>query len=270
MKIIRLGEKTIHEGGYQVDRPFGYPFYLMLLLHTPGRFMADGKWQDVPADTIIVFKPGQPHQYGYVPEEGKKVAYGDSWLHVESDIPLLGEHFPYGKPVSVASMEEYHVLFHLLTCEYFGTAGNKEEAMGHLLSALLCRLVNEAGELPHSELYYKMLKVRSEFYSEPGKEWNIGEICEKLNISEGYFHTAYKQYFGTTCMGDVIEARIGYACEYLDSTEKSIEEIAELCGYRNTEHFIRQFKKRKNKTPLQYRRRNLVRHGGKDGIVSQE
>lgn len=40
---------------------------------------------------------------------------------------------------------------------------------------------------------------------------------------------------------------------------KSVEEIAELCGYHHTEHFIRQFKKKMNKTPLQYKKQQLDR-----------
>ena len=54
-------------------------------------------------------------------------------------------------------------------------------------------------------------------------------MAKYLNISAGYLHTSYKKYFGTSCMNDVILACIEYACEYLTSTNKSVEEVDVLC-----------------------------------------
>lgn len=253
-QILRLGEKTVHEGKFMVDRPKGHPFYLLLLLHSRGRFFIDDEWQEVEPGTAFVFRPGQRHLYGYIEKDGTHSNYADSWIHIESDVPLLKEHFPYGKPVVLHDAQQYHSLFHLLASEYFGTAGNKREAVRHLLSALLCKLENEADTIAYPELYYQILELRAAIYSKPGTDWNIQKMAKQLNISEGYFHAIYKKYFGTTCIQDVIEARLTYACEYLGGTDKTVEEIAEICGYHNVEHFIRQFKKNMKQTPLQYRK----------------
>ena len=132
-QILRLGEKTVHEGNFIVDRPKGHPFYLLLLLHSRGRFYVDGEWQEVLPGTAFVFRPGQKHLYGYTEKDGIHSDYADSWIHIESDVPLLKEHFPYGKPVALHDAAQYHSLFHLLASEYFGTAGNKREAVRHLV-----------------------------------------------------------------------------------------------------------------------------------------
>lgn len=256
-EIIRLGERTVHDHTFFVDRPKGHPFYLLLLLHTPGRFWINGEWKDVTEDTAFVFKPEQRHLYGPVVNAESAAGYTDSWIHIDSNIPLLKGHFPYGEPISLHQPSEYHSLFHLLAMEFFGTSGNREETMRYLLSALLCKLDNEVELKEYPDIYYDLRTLRGQIFSKPDMDWRVDQMAKYLNISEGYLHASYKKYFGTSCMNDVICARIEYACEYLTSTNKSVEEVAELCGYHHTEHFIRQFKKKMNKTPLQYKKQQL-------------
>ena len=76
----------------------------------------------------------------------------------------------------------------------------------------------------------------------------------QLSISVGYLHACYRHYFNTTCMSDVIQSRIQYACELLTSNRKPLSEIAEMCGYHSVEHFIRQFKSVTGTTPGKYRK----------------
>lgn len=83
-------------------------------------------------------------------------------------------------------------------------------------------------------------------------------MAKSLNISCGYLHYIYKHFFNTTCIADVIESRIQSACELLSSTNKTIEEISLQCGYKNVEHFIRQFKKSQNITPAKYRKAHII------------
>lgn len=59
----------------------------------------------------------------------------------------------------------------------------------------------------------------------------------------------YEQNLHLTCINDVIESRMQSAEELLLSTNKLLDEIAELCGYHSTEHFVKQFKKRYGITP---------------------
>jgi AraC-like DNA-binding protein len=92
-----------------------------------------------------------------------------------------------------------------------------------------------------------------EIYREPNREWTIYLMAEKLNISTGYLEEIYKNTFGVTCMTDVINSRINLAKKYLLYDNRSIAEIANLCGYHNMEHFFRQFKKKTGVTPNQFR-----------------
>ena len=75
----------------------------------------------------------------------------------------------------------------------------------------------------------------------------------------------YKNFFGITCINEVILSRTNRAKLLLLRTTKSISEISQQCGYNNWEHFSRQFKSREGMTPTQYRKE----HAG-DGRAGKE
>jgi len=58
---------------------------------------------------------------------------------------------------------------------------------------------------------------------------------------------------GLSLKNYVIELRIRRSSEFLKYSNKSISEIAELCGYSSTTFFSRQFREKTGITPMQYR-----------------
>ena len=74
-----------------------------------------------------------------------------------------------------------------------------------------------------------------------------------VHLSPSYFQNLYKQIFGISATNDVIRARIANAKSMLNYSSYKISTIAEECGYKNVEHFIRQFKKHEGYTPNKYR-----------------
>jgi AraC-like DNA-binding protein len=54
-------------------------------------------------------------------------------------------------------------------------------------------------------------------------------------------------------MNDVIRCRIKLAQDKLLYTADTISSVGEQCGYKNTEHFCRQFRKFTGLSPRQYR-----------------
>ena len=66
----------------------------------------------------------------------------------------------------------------------------------------------------------------------------------------------YRAEFGVSCYEDVLRAKTGLAEYYLANTDMQVREIAALCGFENDVHFMRQFKRRYNMTPSQFRQKN--------------
>ena len=106
--------------------------------------------------------------------------------------------------------------------------------------------------------YGELLKLRHNIYDDPVNSWSVDEMCDDMQISRTYFHRLYFAAFGVTFRQDVIESRLLRAADLLKNTDKSVAEIAVECGYDSESYFMRQFKKHKECTPSEYRRRALT------------
>lgn len=117
----------------------------------------------------------------------------------------------------------------------------------------LSEKLHSANNSDSNSYYDKMSIIRTQIYKMPYNDWSIEWVAHQLTMSKSYFQHVYRKIFGTTVMNDVIQSRIEHAKYLLSTTDISISQIAEMCGYKCTPHFMRQFKSRMNMTPSEYR-----------------
>ena len=247
--ITKMGENTTHDASFQINRENGYPTYLLLLIPTPAQLLVDRKWIHTKRDCAVLFKPGQPHHY-----KADGPQYINDWAHIEISSPFPSAHFPFGIPISLHNANTYYDLFHLIYTEHLGVSTQRSLTLHHLTLALIHMLIQECNTQEFPPLYYELAALREQIYKQPGRNWNISQMADYLHISNGYLHSVYQHFFGITCIHDLIQSRMQAACEYLTSTDKSIADIAFCCGYKNPEHFTRQFKEHIGVSPTHYRR----------------
>jgi len=82
---------------------------------------------------------------------------------------------------------------------------------------------------------------------------SLSEISELVNMSPVSFNRFIKKRTGKTFIEYTNDTRISHASKWLIESDLSIGEIGFKCGFNNTAHFNRQFKKTKNSTPSEYR-----------------
>ena len=109
----------------------------------------------------------------------------------------------------------------------------------------------------NNHLFDRLCKLQADIRSHPEQEWRIEDIAGELHISRGYLQKAYKQFFGTGIIETVIELRMDMAKSLLKETDKSVTEIAALCGYASYVYFTKQFKKSIGMTPSVYRETHI-------------
>jgi AraC-like DNA-binding protein/quercetin dioxygenase-like cupin family protein len=85
------------------------------------------------------------------------------------------------------------------------------------------------------------------------KPLTLEEGARVANMSQTAFCRYFVKRTRKTYTGFLNEIRIGYACNKLLTTDKSISEIAYECGYKNISHFNRQFQKIVAQTPSEYK-----------------
>lgn len=83
---------------------------------------------------------------------------------------------------------------------------------------------------------------------------SVDEIAAGIHIDKSYLCRLFKHENGMTVMDYLWHFRVQHACEYLATTEYSVNETARLCGFENTSHFISVFKRLIGSTPGQFRK----------------
>lgn len=82
---------------------------------------------------------------------------------------------------------------------------------------------------------------------------SIDEIANKFSYSKSYIFKEFKKVTKETIMSYYIKLKINAAKEYLRKTDKSINEIAAILKFSDTNYFIKVFKKITKTTPKKYR-----------------
>jgi AraC-like DNA-binding protein len=81
---------------------------------------------------------------------------------------------------------------------------------------------------------------------------SLSELSRKVGINELKLKTGFKEIYGNTVYGFVLDYKLEIARGMLESRQHKINEIAFFIGYSNPSHFITSFKKKYGITPKQY------------------
>ena len=81
----------------------------------------------------------------------------------------------------------------------------------------------------------------------------LKELAEKFNFSVSYLSLKIRKLTGITFTENIKRLKMDKSKTYLDFSNKSIEEIAFLTGYRSADHFSRSFRQYFGFSPQKYR-----------------
>lgn len=138
-----------------------------------------------------------------------------------------------------------------------------------LLGVLLNEVVHQCVSLVHSyqqDVDSQRVLVANHFldhvvyyvYKNLSSLKRINEIAKHFHCSESHLRALFKQQTKMSLWSYVQNLRIHKVQEYLGSSELSLKEIAEKCGYSSVYVFSNAFKKEMGVSPLQFRQ-NLKR-----------
>ncbi|OLP18529.1 AraC family transcriptional regulator [Leptolyngbya sp. 'hensonii'] len=86
-----------------------------------------------------------------------------------------------------------------------------------------------------------------------GQEIKLADLAQLLDMSPFHFSRLFKQSLGTTPYQYLLQQRIERAKQFLKQPDRSITEIAFLCGFNSHSHLSKQFRQVTGMTPTAFR-----------------
>lgn len=252
--IDRMGCGCRHDGSFLHNCPRGYSGHLMLFVKTGAVFVIDGTEYNIEPNTFIIYDKNSPQYYKACESE-----YINDWIQFEcSEDISSGIDIKFDTPVYIGESIDVSRYFQLIADCYYRR--NNLQTAGFLIKALLSEVFSENGRQKGSSIahYRELLDLRRRIYAQPSEDWSVEKMAQQISVSEPYLHLLYKKAFGVTCTADVINSRIESAKQFLAYTDRTVEEIAFTCGYKNSVHFSRQFKQAAGVSPSEWRKNNSI------------
>lgn len=92
----------------------------------------------------------------------------------------------------------------------------------------------------------------------------LQQLAREMNYSDVYFSKLFKQYFRKNFIAYLTEVRLHAAKRLLDGTTQSIKQISSAVGYKDSNYFIKVFRKHIGQSPTEYRRTSAHFQGGQN------
>lgn len=253
MKLHALGIDYHHDSDFVIERPNGSGDSLILIFKTTAQLRLNNNIVHAPCGSAVVYSP-EYHQY-YGADNGE---YINHWVHFDlegGELFLRRIGLPMNTLIPPSDTAAAERVLELLSIESLSETKGSAESCDLLLRLLLTKLADGMERRAENSHHSSALKeLRAAIYRSPAECRSIDELAAKMSLSPSHFQHLYKQEFGVSCYEDVLSARHAMAKYYLRNTTLTIGHIAELCGYDNDVHFIRQFRKRTGITAGQYRK----------------
>lgn len=252
MILHTLGIDYHHNSDFAIERPNGSGDNLLVIFKTAAQVKTNNEFTLTGPDTAIVYSKTYPQYYHACNDE-----FINHWIHfdIEENEDFFNRiQLPFNTIINVNDIEVIENLLLQLNLESVSDSTNKTECTDLLLKLIMAKLGGSVKSSHNSVHYDELRSLRAEIYRNPSKSRSISEFAEIVSLSPSHFQAIYKNEFGVSCYEDLLRARLDMAKYYLKNTLFPINRIAELCGYENDVHFIRQFKARTGLTAGEYRK----------------
>ncbi|QXI45688.1 AraC family transcriptional regulator [Pseudomonas anuradhapurensis] len=200
---------------------------------------------EVAAGTTVLMNPGVVHACNPIAGEAW------SYLMLFVDMPWLqAQGFALPAQAWSHSPELYRRLLQLFADLFDGNVPDRESRLAALFAALPGLLggnsgVPEAGN-PRLDAAAEFIRVHR---SDP---LSLEDICAACGLSRSYLIRAFRQRFGLTPHGYLLDQRVQLARAQLRQG-RAIAEVAQEAGFADQAHLQRAFKQHLAATPGHYR-----------------
>ncbi len=242
-----------NSGDFKMPSMHYHASYELYYLEAGSReYFVEDKVFSVAAGSFVLIKPGRLHRTGGAYGLRTLINFSETFLlrnYTQAATERLLRCFDHPLIIPPENVqEEFKRLLRWLA----GTQEEQEFAV--YLSVLLNELSKYTAEEESVDEYMSgIVEYINNNYSQLH---TIEQIAEHFFISKYHLCRVFKKTMGMTLIDYLNQIRTKNACAYLKSSDKSILEISELCGFRSPTYFSNLFKKQVGMSPNKYRLQN--------------
>ncbi|GAF63832.1 putative DNA-binding protein [Bacillus sp. TS-2] len=153
--------------------------------------------------------------------------------------------------ISFQQIEVYHESLY----EELLSLQTQDEIKSWFKERLIAPLVNVFKDRRESQFQNLSEQIIDLIHKNYDKEITLEECAAKLHYNANYLSSVFKQETNYTFSEYLTMHRFKLAKKWLIETDMTVKEIADKLQYKNSQNFIRSFKKHEEMTPGQYRQK---------------
>lgn len=218
-----------------------------------------GNGEVMGTESFIIRPPERPYKYI---NDGSALGY--YWIHftgshAESLLSTLGLELDrvYTIPSSVNTDHIKHD-FTTVFNELMLRRGSFDEMCAAKLHALLTRfsrvIESASGRGSAAANTMRIARALNLIQRRYTEKITINELAKEEHLSPSRFRELFRAALGTSPVEYITSLRVTRACELLGTTDLSVTEIAQICGFDDEPYFCRVFRKSMGTSPLEYRK----------------
>jgi len=234
-----------------------YSSYLLLLFHSNVAISYDGvDYFHAPKNSVIVYSPHTLQYYKNIDS-----SFLNSFLAFDVDESFFDKfRFVMNKLFIIHPIFSERILYCMDRLSYIINTPYAKESIDQIPNYIeqIFSLIDEAYtfsinnvELENPQ-FMTLFNIKNKMIDDPIK-YTPKEMSRLFGYSEAYFCKKYKQFFGNTPTEDRKKLIVGIIKKYLETTDLTLERIAEICNISSLPHLIDLFKSFEGVTPHQYR-----------------
>lgn len=227
-----------------------FDYYLLAIVDSGGMFFQYNDTRfEVHAGEVILLDCRQPHTYGAIGSVSFRYIYFRGGSSAEYYRLLADTNGYFMRPAcSVEVQSAIQSIFALVTDTTYD-----EHRISAQLYRILAELATQGGcgmSVQNAAVLHAIAYMEHHF----SEKLPIEQIADQVNLSEYYFSRLFRRCTSMSPHAYLVNLRITMARQLLTVSQKSVERIAEECGFHSTTNFIRSFREHVGCTPKQFRR----------------
>lgn len=254
--ITEAGHFTA-EKDYMVQREMHDSFLLLYTINGEGSVRSGDFEFSLPSDFAVIIDCHIPHEYHSISDKWEFM-----WIHFGGSgiFPLFDITYPNNsiRAVCMENAEDFDKRINDIIDE---VKQNDIAAHIHISSHMhsifnavcLAALEKDNVSIKHNsadDVRAVIKYIEKNYFN----QITVDDMIKDIHISKYHFIRRFKRAMGITPYSYLTNYRINMSKKFLRSTDKTISEIAEICGFLDISNFITHFKKHTGQKPLQYRR----------------